>query len=186
MDSNENNDLNIYKQRKTIEEVDNNEIIEYKKIKNKKRKNSKNYISDENSVSPSEEKEFNIRDKLRKEETNVIDYTNKEKEKEVMNDIEGTEVMNQDKKEGKKGYFGINFFGWISYLYNEIPYLWKKEELVKGYDANGNVVYRPKKKIPLKENNNRHDINKMNAENEANSAGVDYSQKGINYGIYFN
>ena len=73
----------------------------------------------------------------------------------------------------------------MSYIFHEIPLLWKKEELVEGYDANGNIVYRPKKKIPVKEKNNV-DIEKINIENEANSAGVDYSTRGINYGVYFN
>ena len=86
--------------------------------------------------------------------------------------------------EEKKGFFGKSI-DLVSYIFHEIPLLWKKEELVEGYDANGNIVYRPKKKIPVKEKNNV-DIEKINIENEANSAGVDYSTRGINYGVYFN
>ena len=74
---------------------------------------------------------------------------------------------------------------WLSFYFNEIPLFWKKEELVQGYDANGNIVYRPKKKIPIKETNNVN-IEKMNIENEVNSASVDITTKGINYGVYFN
>ena len=188
MESNEKNSkLNIFKGYTKVGEVGNGNNNDFIKIKNKKRINSRKDISDEICIYPSEEKVFYIRDQLYKKETKNIDYKveEKEKEKEEINTIEGNEVVNEEKRGGKKGFFKINF-GWINYLINEIPLLWKKEELVKGYDANGNVVYRPKKKIPMKEKNNNHDINKMNAENEANSAGVDYSQKGINYGIYFN
>ena len=158
-----------------------------KNFKQKRLYNNKNGISEENIVFPSEEKLFRIRDKLtikddNKDEIKTFDFLKGKEKSDKITNINNEE--NNDKKEEKKGFFGRNF-GWVNYLFNEIPYLWKKEELVKGYDANGNVVYRPKKKIPLKKKN-YSDIDKSSAENEANYAGVDYTTKGINYGVYFN
>ena len=192
MDSNEKKiDLDKYKERIKTEEADVYNIKVDNMMKNrsfnKKRINPKKDMSGENIIFPSEEKFLRIKDNLTQKESKKIDYNSFEEiedkgkeEEKVINNNE-----NKEKKEEKKGFFGISF-GWIKYLYNEVPLLWKKEELVKGYDANGNIVYRPKSKIPLRESNNIHDINKMNAENEANSAGLDYGKKGINYGIYFN
>ena len=191
------NDNNIEiksdKEHIKIEEVEIEELQigenNKKKSKNFKQKriNTRNGISHENIVFQSEEKLFRQKDKLTieggdKDEIRTFDFLKGKEKSDKITNINNEE--NNDKNEEKKGFFGRNF-GWVNYLFNEISYLWKKEELIKGYDANGNIVYRPKKKIPLKEKN-YSDIEKSSAENEANNAGVDYSTKGINYGIYFN
>ena len=193
MSSNDNN-IEIKSDKKHIEIEDEGIekyiINENNKIKSKnfKQKRINNVISDENIAFPSEKKIFRIRDKLtikddNKDEIKAVEILKgEEKSEKISTNLNNEE--NNVKNEGKKGFFGKTF-GWLNYLYNEIPYFWKKEELVKGYDANGNIVYRPKKKIPLKENN-YSDVDKISAENEANYAGVDYTTKGINYGVYFN
>ena len=146
---------------------------------NKKRINLKNSESNENNIFPSEEEIFRVKNKeLMKEEDDKKTNIDKKGLSEDDN------INDNIKNEENKGIVGRSL-DWINYIIHEIPLFWKKEELVKGYDANGNIVYRPKNKIPTK-NNNNVDIDKMNAENEANSAGVDYSTKGINYGVLFN
>ena len=195
MNSNDNNiDIKSDKEHIEIEDV---EIEKYKindnnKIKSKnfkqKRINTKIVISDENIAFPSEEKLVRKRDKLtikddNKDEIKTVEFLKGEEKSEKINT--NLNYQENNVKNGEKKGFIARTFGWLYYLYNEIPYLWKKEELVKGYDANGNVVYRPKKKIPLKQNN-YSDIDKISAENEANYIGVDYTTKGINYGVYFN
>ena len=85
----------------------------------------------------------------------------------------------------KKGIFrkGID---WINDTFKEISLLWKKEELVDAYDANGNLVKRPKNKIPYikkqKENNNEEEKIKDFAKTNT----LNFAQAGINYGMYFN
>ena len=152
--------------------------------RNPKNKNNKNRIqfknseSHKNNIFPSEEEIFRVKNKLvNKEEDDIKTNIDKKGLSEDDNN-------NNIKIEENKGILGKSL-DWINYIVHEIPLFWKKEELVKGYDANGNIVYRPKNTIPTKENNNV-DIDKMNAENEANSAGVDYTTKGINYGVLFN
>ena len=135
-----------------------------------------------NVAFPSKEKILNI-----KKNSTLEDEDEDENNDKGHDTIEIKKKSNNNKSvtiEEKKGFFGKSI-DLVSYIFHEIPLLWKKEELVKGYDANGNIVYRPKKKIPVKEKNNV-DIEKINIENEANSAGVDYSTRGINYGVYFN
>ena len=149
-----------------------------------KRKSTKTSVSED--IFPSEEGLFRVRNKLEikdEEDVKTIDFIKDKGIKESANEFINHNVE-ANNKEAKKGFFERNF-GWVNYLFHEIPLLWKKEELVKGYDANGNVVYRPKKKIPTKEGNNA-DIEKINVENEANYKGLDYTTKGINYAVYFN
>ena len=165
---------------------------ENKNINNKiERTNFKHSVSNENNISPSEEEIFRVKNNLTIKEGEDIktnDYIDKKKytDNANVNVNDNAKNSNNDNIKIKeyKGFLGKSL-DWINYIFHEIPLFWKKEELVKGYDANGNIVYRPKNKIPTK-NNNNVDIDKMNAENEANSAGVDYSTKGINYGVLFN
>ena len=166
------------------------------KTKNKNIKNErmkfKNSESNDNNIFPSEEEIFRAKNKLSNKEedeikTNVPIYKKglSNDNNNIKDNIEINNLNNDNIKiEENKGFFGKSL-DWINYIVHEIPLLWKKEELVKGYDANGNIVYRPKNKIPTKKYNNVN-IDRMNAENEANSAGVDYSTKGINYGVLFN
>ena len=173
--------------------IDNIGISDYKieevqkkanKAFKQKRKSTKTSVSED--IFPSEEGLFRVRNKLEikdEEDVKTIDFIKDKGIKESTNEYINHNVE-ANNKEAKKGFFERNF-GWVNYLFHEIPLLWKKEELVKGYDANGNVVYRPKKKIPTKEGNNA-DIEKINVENEANYKGLDYTTKGINYAVYFN
>ena len=173
--------------------IDNIGISDYKieevqkkanKAFKQKRKSTKTSVSED--IFPSEEGLFRVRNKLEikdEEDVKTIDFIKDKGIKESTNEFINHNVE-ANNKEAKKGFFERNF-GWVNYLFHEIPLLWKKEELVKGYDANGNVVYRPKKKIPTKEGNNA-DIEKINVENEANYKGLDYTTKGINYAVYFN
>lgn len=162
-------------------------IEEGKKKVNKalkqKRMNAKTSVSED--IFPSEEGLFHVRNKLTMKDDDIktIDFIKDKGIKESTNEFINHN-LEANNKEAKKGFFERNF-GWVNYLFHEIPLLWKKEELVKGYDANGNVVYRPKKKIPTREGNNT-DIEKINVENEANYKGLDYTTKGINYAVYFN
>ena len=167
-----------------------------KNIKNKWIK-FKHFKINENNIFPSEEELFHVQNKLPIKDDDVKTNDNNDN-KELSdngnindnnninsNNIEINNLNNDNiNNEEKKGFLGKSL-DWINYIVHEIPLFWKKEELVKGYDANGNIVFRPKNKIPTKKKINV-DIDKMNAENEANSASVDYSTKGINYGILFN
>ena len=129
----------------------------------------------------SEEEIIRVRNKLiiKDDDAKTNDFINNNER-----DIEGNENLQIEKKEERKGFIGRTM-DWLNFYFHEIPLLWKKEELVQGYDANGNIVYRPKAKIPTKEKNYVN-IEKMNIENEVNSASVDITTKGINYGVYFN
>ena len=147
-----------------------------------KRINSKNPESNIQS----EEEIIRVRNKLiiKDDDTKTNDFLNNNEINIKGNQISNDEDLKIEKKEERKGIIG-RAKDWLSFYFHEIPLLWKKEELVQGYDANGNIVYRPKKKIPIKETNNVN-IEKMNIENEVNSASVDITTKGINYGVYFN
>ena len=149
-----------------------------------KRINAKTSVSED--IFPSEEGLIHVRNKLAMKDDDdlkTIDFIKEQGIKESTNEFINHN-LEANNKEAKKGFFERNF-GWVNYLFHEIPLLWKKEELVKGYDANGNIVYRPKKKIPIRKGN-KADIEKVNVENEANYKGLDYTKKGINYAVYFN
>ena len=153
---------------------------------NKKRIITKNSISDNNNVFPSEEQLFHVRNKtqMKDDEIKTIDKMIENEIQGKDNKISDNEYIQIGKKQEKKGFFGRSI-DWMNYIFHEIPLFWKKEEMVKGYDANGNIVFRPKKKIPLKEKNNMN-LDKINVEKEANDISLDYAKKGINYGLYFN
>ena len=173
IDNNGINDFNISEKKKNL-----NRSFKQKKI------NVKTSISDNNFTS--EERLFHVKNQLtikEEDEIRTIDFMkDKELKESTDNFINNNDETNN--KETKKSFFERNF-GWLNYLFHEIPLLWKKEELVKGYDANGNVVFRPKNKIPTKETNNV-DMEKIKLENDVNYQGLDYTTKAINYGVYFN
>ena len=87
--------------------------------------------------------------------------------------------------EKKKGIFsrGIE---WINGAFKEFSLLWKNEELIDAYDANGNLVKRPKKKIPLKKTQNKNDPIEEKISDDVKSSTLNYVQDGINYGAFFN
>ena len=87
--------------------------------------------------------------------------------------------------ENKKGIFSKGL-DWINNAFKEFSLLWKNEELVDAYDANGNLVKRPKNKIPFKEHKNKNDPYEEKISDQAKSSTLNYAQDGINYGILFN
>ena len=201
MNSNEQNNIieikvkpNNFKAKNfDINEIKSDKKLKTKNIKNK-RINTKDSMSNEINAFPSEEELFRVRNKLnmKDEDKKTIDFFQKgellEEEKKDnnknSNNSSNNSKINEIKKEENKGFFGRSL-EWVNYIFHEIPLLWKKEELVKGYDANGNIVMRPKAKIPLKKKQ-FNNIEKKNVENEANLASLDYSTQGLNYGIFFN
>ena len=187
---NENIDIHIKSDKINIknDKIDIENYYNYEKSNkrfNKKRISAKKSISD-NNIIPSEEQLFRVRNKLlmKDDEIKTIDEIKENEIQENDNKISDKENIQVEKKEEKKGFFGRTI-EWMDYIFHEIPLFWKKEEMIKGYDANGNIVYRPKKKIPLKEKNN-FDLDKLNVENEANDISLDFAKKGINYSLYFN
>ena len=94
-------------------------------------------------------------------------------------------IENKNNKVNEKGFFRRSL-DWLYYYYHEIPLLWKSEELVEGFDANGNIIKRPKNKIPYKENQNNIDIIDQKDNNQVNITGANYAKDGIYYGVYFN
>ena len=201
MNSNEQNNIieikvkpNNFKAKNfDINEIKSDKKLKTKNIKNK-RINTKDSMSNEINAFPSEEELFRVRNKLnmQDEDKKTIDCFQKvellEEEKEDnnknSNNNSNNSKINEIKKEENKGFFGRSL-EWVNYIFHEIPLLWKKEELVQGYDANGNIVMRPKVKIPLKKKQ-FNNIEKKNVQNEANMASLDYSTQGLNYGIFFN
>ena len=134
---------------------------------------------------------LNNLDKNMQSENRLINIKNEIKSKGSIStdlssakEIELKSNINIESK-NKKGIFrkGID---WINDTFKEISLLWKKEELVDAYDANGNLVKRPKNKIPYikkqKENNNEEEKIKDFAKTNT----LNFAQAGINYGMYFN
>ena len=92
---------------------------------------------------------------------------------------------NNKNVENKKGFFrkGID---WINDAFKEFSLLWKNEELVDAYDANGNLVKRPKNKIPVKARQSKNDPYEEIISDEVKSSTLNYAKDGINYGVFFN
>ena len=137
----------------------------------------------------SEDRLINLRKNITKKDSlntnEIIEKESQNIENNVNINSNLKNIESENSKKNGKSLFGKTF-EWVNYIFNEIPLFWKSEEMVEGYDANGNIVKRPKKKIPLKDNPNNIDINDENATNEANSNGLDYAKKTISYGVYFN
>ena len=194
----------ISKQNDIIKEVSSNnevlktndiEIGKYKlegqfKTKNKSFLKGRNNImsNDNNSNISSKENLFINRNKLtlkNKAKTKNLDLMKENELIEANNNLNNESNLENNKKEEKKNIIRRGF-DWMNYIIHEIPLLWKKEELVEGYDANGNIVLRPKKKIPTKKIQKQTKYEDIKDENDVNSVGVDYATKGLNYGVYFN
>ena len=190
MNSNEDkNEIRTEKMNLKISEIDkeNYKIEEHNskaKSFKQKRINTKIYQSNIQS----EEEIIHVRNKLTLKDddikTNDFMCDKEMDNSKNPNRIPNNENIKIEKKKEKKGFLGRTM-DWLNYYFHEIPLLWKKDDLVQGYDANGNIVYRPKKKIPIKEKNDVN-IEKINIENEVNSTSIDYTTKGIYYGVYFN
>ena len=189
MISNENkNEVRSEKLNLKISEIDmeNYKFEEPNNSKTKSFKQKRINIKNPQSNIQSEEEIIHVRNKLIIKDFDIKtnDFMNNNEIDKKINQISNNEIIQVAKKEEKKGFLERTM-DWLSFYFQEIPLLWKKEELIQGYDANGNIVYRPKNKIPTKEKNNVN-IEKNTIENEANSASVDFTMKGINYGVYFN
>ena len=155
--------------------IDNDIKTEYKTINVAKFSRNLNNL-DKNMQS--ENRLINIKNEIESKSSISTDLSSA-KEIELESNINNIESKN------KKGIFrkGID---WINDTFKEISLLWKKEELVDAYDANGNLVKRPKNKIPYikkqKENNNEEEKIKHFAKTNT----LNFAQAGINYGMYFN
>ena len=155
--------------------IDNDIKTEYKTINVAKFSRNLNNL-DKNMQS--ENRLINIKNEIESKGSISTDLSSA-KEIELESNINNIESKN------KKGIFrkGID---WINDIFKEISLLWKKEELVDAYDANGNLVKRPKNKIPYikkqKENNNEEEKIKDFAKTNT----LNFAQAGINYGMYFN
>ena len=155
------------------------EYLNYE-IKNNKKdeiyKYSRNLNTFDKNIQ-SENRLINIRNELENKESVRTDLTEK--------DEFGSNSNAQITQENKKGFFnrGIN---WISDAFKEFSLLWKNEELVDAYDANGNLVKRPKNKIPVKSKQNENNPYEEKISDQAKSSTLNYAQDGINYGALFN
>ena len=155
------------------------EYLNYE-IKNNKKdeiyKYSRNLNTFDKNIQ-SENRLINIRNELENKESVQTDLTEKD-EFESNSNIKISQ-------ENKKGFFsrGIN---WISDAFKEFSLLWKNEELVDAYDANGNLVKRPKNKIPVKSKQNENNPYEEKISDQAKSSTLNYAQDGINYGALFN
>ena len=155
------------------------EYLNYE-IKNNKKdeiyKYSRNLNTFDKNIQ-SENRLINIRNELENKESVQTDLTEK--------DEFGSNSNAQITQENKKGFFnrGIN---WISDAFKEFSLLWKNEELVDAYDANGNLVKRPKNKIPVKSKQNENNPYEEKISDQVKSSTLNYAQDGINYGALFN
>ena len=125
----------------------------------------------------SENRLINIRNEIENKESVQTELSEKEDEFEHNKN-------NKNINENKKGIFsrGID---WINGAFKEFSLLWKSEELVDAYDANGNLVKRPKNKIPVKSKQNKNDPYEEKIADEVKSSTLNYAQDGINYGALF-
>ena len=178
----------------TDEESKNNDInLNGKEIKihNSSKYINKNgkKLNENNNFLESENRLLSIKNRLNKKDSkDTEDFDKKEEsiyENQNNNTINLNEQENKKSNANEKGFFRRSL-DWLYYYYNEIPLLWKSEELVEGFDANGNIVKRPKNKIPYKEKQNNIDINSQKDNNEVNLNGANYAKDGIYYGVYFN
>ena len=181
--------MNNYNKMKNI----NDEDI---KINIKKEKKEENYSSKDNigikyetmkysrnlnnfeKNTQSENRLINIRNEIENKESVQTELSKKEDEFEHNKN-------NKNINENKKGIFsrGID---WINSAFKEFSLLWKSEELVDAYDANGNLVKRPKNKIPVKSKQNKNDPYEEKIADEVKSSTLNYAQDGINYAALFN
>ncbi len=129
-------------------------------------------------ITQSENRLINIGSEIENKESVQTDL--KEKENEINKD-----EIKDISQENKKGIFsrGID---WISNAFKEFSLLWKSEELIDAYDANGNLVKKPKNKIPLKSKEKTEDQISKNISDDIKSDTLNYAHDNINYGALFN
>ena len=130
------------------EEIENNNDINKKSRKIDLIKYSRNLNNIEKDFK-SENRLINIKNEIEIKES-VQENLNDEKEETEMNE------RNNNPQENTKNFFS-RIKDSINNAFKEVSLLWKSEELVDSYDANGNLVKRPKKKIPLKKSQNKID-----------------------------
>jgi hypothetical protein len=185
MNDNEESKNNVINQNDKEIKIHNwNQYVTIKSKNNNKLKENNIYLESENRL-------LAIKNKNSKEDSkNTEDFAQKEEsinENQNKNNINLNQenIENENNKVNEKGFFRRSL-DWIYYYYHEIPLLWKSEELVEGFDANGNIIKRPKNKLPYKENKNNIDITDQKDNNQVNIEGANYAKDGIYYGVYFN
>ena len=181
MNDNEESKNNVINQNdKEIKIHNRNQYVTIKSKNNNKLKENNIYLESENRL-------LAIKNKNSKEDSkDTEDFAQKEEPiNQNQNNINLTQENIENKNNNEKGFFRRSL-DWLYYYYHEIPLLWKSEELVEDFDANGNIVKRPKNKIPYKENKNNIDINDQKDNNQVNIEGANYAKDGIYYGVYFN
>lgn len=149
---------------------------------------SKNRVIEVNKYS----RNLNEQEKDFKSENRLINIKNeidiKESVQENLNEEKDEEKINEENnnpQENKKNIFSRALES-ISNAFKEVSLLWKSEELVDAYDANGNLVKRPKNKIPTK--NSKKDIDPVEEKisDNAKSETFNYAHDNISYGALFN
>ena len=162
---------------KKEEEIETNNGIN---IKNRK-VNLIKYSMDLNTIDKdfkSDNRLININNEIEIKDS-VQANLNEEKEEKEINE------KNNIPQENKKNFFS-RVKESINNAFKEVSLLWKSEELVDAYDANGNLVKRPKKKIPLKTSQNKIDPIEEKISDNAKSETLNYAHDNISYGILFN
>ena len=156
--------------------------IDDKSTNNKKYdlyKYSRNLNNFEKNIQ-SENRLINISNEIENKESILTELDEKE------NELNYNQNINKNiAHENKKGIFSKGL-DWINNAFKEFSLLWKNEELVDAYDANGNLVKRPKNKIPFKAHNNINDPYEEKISDQAKLSTLNYAQDGINYGVLFN
>ena len=159
------------------EEIENNNDINKKSRKIDLIKYSRNLNNLEKDFK-SENRLINIKNEIEIKES-VQENLNEEKEETEMNE------KNNNPQENKKNFFS-RIKDSINNAFKEVSLLWKSEELVDAYDANGNLVKRPKKKIPLKKSQNKIVPIEEKISDNAKNETLNYAHDNISYGILFN
>ena len=159
------------------EEIENNNDINKKSRKIDLIKYSRNLNNIEKDFK-SENRLINIKNEIEIKES-VQKNLNEEKEETEMN------KRNNNPQENTKNCFS-RIKNSINNAFKEVSLLWKSEELVDSYDANGNLVKRPKKKIPLKKSQNKINPIEEKISDNAKNETLNYAHDNISYGILFN
>ena len=159
------------------EEIENNNDINKKSRKIDLIKYSRNLNNIEKDFK-SENRLINIKNEIEIKES-VQENLNEEKEETEMNE------RNNNPQENTKNFFS-RIKDSINNAFKEVSLLWKSEELVDSYDANGNLVKRPKKKIPLKKSQNKTNLIEEKISDNAKNETLNYAHDNISYGILFN
>ena len=161
--------------KETIETNKEEEIENINDIKTKNRKiDLIEYSRNLNKI----EKEFSSENSLININNEIENLNNEKEESELIE-------KNNIPQENKKNFFS-RIIESINNVFNEVSLLWKSEELVDAYDANGNLIKRPKNKIPLKKRQNKIDPIEEKISDNAKIETLNYAHDNISYGILFN